>query len=193
MHASERSRAQAVEWCEALWGDRVGWAITALGREPYLKAGRLQHARFEQRHYRWPEDRERLLIELLPQAPRWDVYASPLLRSKPNRREADSEPLDGQHVWLDADEWDDQRERVLAALGAPVMRVASGGAPERLHLYVDLGELLPGRTVADMAKLLTEDCRTDTYGGSGKLLRLPGTLNHKPRLQGMDAGHVVIL
>jgi hypothetical protein len=40
----------------------------------------------------------------------------------------------GSHVWLDADEWDPEREALLAELDVPVHRVESGGVPGRWHL-----------------------------------------------------------
>jgi len=107
------AREQAERWCSALWGDRQGWALTAVGGSPQMSSGRFRHTRLDHLAYRWPDDRDRLLSELLPQADSCDVYVAPLLRSAPNRRNADSEPLDGQHAWLDADEWDEDRERVL--------------------------------------------------------------------------------
>ena len=187
------SRQQAERWCAELWGQREGYALTALGHGPMLRDAKYAHSRFETRAYAWPKDRNRLLSELLPLANVCDVYVAPLLRSAPNRREKDSEPLPSRHVWLDADEWDAEREQVLLALEAPVLRVVSGGKPGKMHLYVDVGELLPGQMITDMARTLSQDCRTDTHGGSNKVLRLPGTKNHKPTVVGLRAGDVVIL
>lgn len=186
-------RQQAERWCTEIWGDRQGWALTALGHGPTLRGDKYSHSSFETRPYAWPEDQNRLLSDLLPLADVCDVYVAPLLRSAPNRREKDSEPLLGRHVWLDADEWDNDREEVLLALEAPVIRVASGGRPGKMHLYVDVAELLPGRTITAMARTLSQDCRTDTFGGSNKVLRLPGTKNHKPTCKGLPACDVVIL
>lgn len=186
-------RQQAERWCTEIWGEREGYALTALGHGPTLLAGKYTHSRFEMRPYTWPEDRDRLLSELLPLANVCDVYVAPLLRSAPNRREKDSQALPGRHVWLDADEWDDAREEVLIALEAPVLRVVSGGKPGKMHLYVDVGELLSGQMITEMARTLSQDCRTDTHGGSNKVLRLPGTKNHKPTCHGLPAGDVVIL
>ena len=186
-------RQQADRWCTEIWGDRQGWALAVLGHGPTLRASKYAHSRFETRPYAWPKDRNRLLSELLPLANVCDVYVAPLLRSAPNRREKDSEPLPGRHVWLDADEWDAEREQVLLALEAPVLRVVSGGKPGKMHLYVDVGELLSGQMITEMARMLSRDCRTDTHGGSNKVLRLPGTKNHKPTCHGLPAGDVVIL
>jgi len=95
------AREQAERWCSALWGDREGWALTAVGRSPQMSSGRFRHTRLDHLPYWWPDDRDRLLSELLPLADSCDVYVAPLLRSAPNRRTADSEPLDGQYVWLE--------------------------------------------------------------------------------------------
>jgi len=60
------AREQAERWCSALWGDREGWALTAVGRSPHLRHGRFRHARLDHLPYRWPDDRDRLLSETLP-------------------------------------------------------------------------------------------------------------------------------
>jgi len=32
------AREQAERWCSALWGDREGWALTAVGRSPQMSS-----------------------------------------------------------------------------------------------------------------------------------------------------------
>lgn len=181
---------QAEFWCDSLWADRRGWAITAVGHEPYLtETGKLSHRRFEQRVFRWPTQKAELLESLLKLAATCDIYAAPLLRDKPNRRKADSAPIEGRFLWLDADEWDDDRQAELDRLEVPVLVVESG-SPGHLHLYPDAGEILPGATIARASQQLSAVCRTDTFGGAEKVMRLPGTLNHKPRVLGGEAGIV---
>lgn len=189
--ATEQLEAEL--WCASVWSDRTGWAIAAVGHDPYLVDSKLKHRRFQQFAFEWPADRDRMLGVLLPRASTCDTYVAPLLRDAPNRRAADSAPLPGRYAWLDADEWDEDRQRVLDGLHTRVLTVESGGGPGRLQLYVDLGRELPGHIVAGVSRELAQRCSTDTYGGDTKLLRLPGTLNHKPRLRGGEPGRVRVL
>src|SRR3954452_14828232 len=92
----EDRRRQARTWCERLWGDRAGWAITARGVAGYLDdAGRYKFGRRTERAYRWPDEHETLLDRLLDAGERDDDYAGVLLRSAGARREDGSEPLSG--------------------------------------------------------------------------------------------------
>ncbi len=184
-------RAAAERWCDRLWDARSGWAIAGFGVDAYLtNSGRYRFRYFRQLPFWWPSERSRLLDLLLSAATGADVYVAPLLRDAPSRRQAISRPLVGRFAWLDADDWDDQRHRELRICSAQLWTVASGGSPTSQHLYVDLEELLPGSQVARYSKRLARAFRTDTHGGDNKLLRLPGTLNHKPRLVGGQPGLV---
>lgn len=186
-------RQQAESWCRQIWGGRFGFAITALGLYPDVVNGRYRHRTFRHLPFEWPAQVEELLDALLPRSAHADVYVAPLLRDAPNRRQGHSQPLSGRHLWLDADGWDTEQEQLLAELGVPVVRVQSGGGPGRWHLYPDLGHELPGAGLAAAAKELAARCGADRHGGDNKLLRLPGTLNHKPRLVGLEPGAVRLL
>ena len=167
-----------------LWGDRAGWACTARGIDPFRDAkGGYKHREWKEVAYRWPEARGDLLRDLVSAASD-DAYVAPLLRDARTRRVAESSPLPGRYAWLDADHWDPEREHQLAATGARILQVDSGGGNGSRHIYVDLEALEPGLAVADYAKRLADALGTDTYGGDNKLLRLPGTFNHKPRVAG---------
>jgi len=184
-------RAAAELWCRLLWEGRPGWAVTAVGLDGYFTAvGRYGFRAFRQRSFRWPDEREDLLDRLLFAATEADVYVAPLLRDRPSRQHRRSRPLEGRHAWLDADDWDDDRQAELVTTGAKVWSVASGGGPGNRHLYVDLGELLPGAEVTRYSARLAQAFGTDTHGGDNKLLRLPGTYNHKPHLAGGQPAEV---
>ncbi len=74
------AREQAERWCSALWADREGWALTAVGHSPQMSSGRFRHACLDHLPYWWPDDRDRLLSELLPLADGCDVYVKVLRR-----------------------------------------------------------------------------------------------------------------
>lgn len=178
-------RSAAGLWCGRLWDGRPGWAITAVGRDPHLTAaGKYTFRAFRHRSFRWPHQRDQLLEGLLDAAPDADVYVAPLLRDRPGRSQTNSRALEGSYAWLDADDWDEDRQAELLSTGVQVWSVASGGHSGSRHLYVDLGELLPGAEVTRYSRRLARAFGTDTHGGDNKLLRLPGTFNQKPRSAG---------
>lgn len=113
-----------------------------------------------------------------------DVYCTVLLRDAPSRRYGDSQPLSGRTPWIDADNWSEAQHAQLLSWGCQVWRVASGGGPHRRHVYVDLAEDLPGTEIAQLSRRLSKAFGQDNYGGNNKLLRLPGTFNHKPVREG---------
>jgi len=116
-----------------------------------------------------------------------DVYATVLLRDRPNRRARDSRALSGSYAWLDADGWDADRHERLLGLGCPVL-VVDAGSPGHRHLYLDIGSRLSAGRVTDCSRRLQVMFRTDTHGGDNKLLRVPGTVNHRARLTGHGDG-----
>lgn len=185
-------RAAAELWCERLWGDRPGWAVACVGTGQYLTPTGMYRfsGGLRQRAFKWPDRRTDLLDELLERAGASDTFVAPLLRDAPSRRYAESRALEGSVAWLDADGWDEARHAELLSAGSQVWPVDSGGRPGHRHLYIDLGELLPASAVLRYSARLARAFRTDSAGGDNRLLRLPGTLNHKPRIVGGQPGLV---
>ncbi len=171
--STSRQRAQADLWFDRMWGDQQGFAQTAL-RDRRPGSGKP----FEARAYRWPAQRDELPEALLAAALSLDVYVGVLLRDRPSRKSSRSSPLPGRYAWVDADPWGPEQVQLAASLPAATLMVESG-APGHLHLYVDLGELRPGAEVAELSRQLTDRFGCDDFGGDNKLLRLPGTFNHK--------------
>lgn len=166
--------AQAELWFDRVWGERRGFAQTGLRWR--------SEGQFTAQAYAWPVQRAVLHEALMRAAPLADVYVGVLLRNRPHRRSSGG-PLPGRYAWVDADPWGHGQEQLAATLPAPWWAVESG-APGHRHLYVDLGELRPGLEVARLSKLLSHKLGGDDFGGDNKLLRLPGTLNHKYVSQG---------
>ncbi len=187
----EVCRACAIRWTDQLWGDRRGWAMGALGFDgtfvgrSYKYPGGLRHVA-----HRWPAEKDAFLDTMLLAAPTADVFICPLLRSGPSRRKETSKALQGRYAWADADQWDEARQAVLDVAGVNVLRVSSGGGTGGEHLYIDLAKDCEAEDIVAYNARLQIKLGTDGHGGDNKLLRLPGTFNHKPRAAGAVSGRV---
>jgi hypothetical protein len=179
--ATGRAAAAAL-WMARLWGDQDGHACLCLGLDGHLgQSGRYAFRRFTQGFHRWPADRHRLLAQATAAADQADVYVGVLLRSRPSRR-AGTARL-GRVAWADIDgAWTTQRAQALARLGGwPTWQVHSGSGR---HLYLPLENLEPPERLEGWNRRLAALLDADSGWSETKLLRLPGTYNHKPRAAG---------
>ncbi len=151
----------------------------------YKYTGGLRHVA-----HRWPAKKDAFLDKMLLAAPTADVFVCPLLRSGPSRRKATSSALPGRYAWADADRWDEARQAVLDKAGVTALRVHSGGGTGGEHLYIDLDEDFEADEIVAYNARLQIKLGTDGHGGDNKLLRLPGTFNHKTRAAGGVSGRV---
>jgi hypothetical protein len=176
------SPVAAAIWCARLWSDRAGWAPLYLGyggHYPKPGAG-YTFRRWEERWYRWPDERGRLLRLALTSAPEADIYAGCLLRTTRSRKAGTA--VGGTVAWADVDgRWTAQREVDLRRLdGLPVWQVASGH--QGRHVYVRLGvEPEAPERIEVWNRRIGALLEADAGWSETKVLRLPGTLNHKPR------------
>jgi len=179
--ATARAAAAAL-WMTRIWGDQHGYGCLCLGlgghRNP---GGSYGFDRFTQQFYRWPTDRQRLLEQAMAAATQADVYVGVLLWARPSRRAGTA--LGGRVAWADVDgPWTSQRAQALGRLqGRPVWQVASGSGR---HLYLPLDDLEPPERLEGWNRRLAALVDADAGWSQTKLLRLPGTLNHKPRADG---------
>ena len=92
-------------------------------------------------------------------------------------------PAAGPIAWADVDgPWTAQRAQALDRLGGwPTWQVHSGSGR---HLYLPLGELEPPARLEGWNRRLAALLQADSGWSETKLLRLPGTYNHKPRTAG---------
>jgi hypothetical protein len=174
--------AEAALWMARLWGDRDGHACLCLGVDGHLgPGGRYEFRRFTQCFHRWPEGRHRLLAQAMAAADQADVYVGVLLRSRPSRRAGTAQP--GRVAWADVDgAWTSQRAQALGRLGGwPTWQVQSGSGR---HLYLPLEELEPPERLEGWNRRLAALLDADSGWSQTKLLRLPGTYNHKPGAAG---------
>jgi hypothetical protein len=179
--ATGRAAAAAL-WMARLWGNRDGHACLCVGVDGHLgQRGRYEFRRFSQCFHRWPADRHRLLAQAMAAADQADVYVGVLLRSGPSRRAGSAQP--GRVAWADVDgPWTTQRAQALDRLGGwPTWQVQSGSGR---HLYLPLEDLEPPERLEGWNRRLAALLAADSSWSQTKLLRLPGTYNHKARAAG---------
>jgi hypothetical protein len=179
--ATGRAAAAAL-WMARLWGDRDGHACLCLGVDGHLgPGGGYEFRRFTQCFHRWPPGRHRLLAQAMAAADQADVYVGVLLRNGPSRRAGTAQP--GRVAWADVDgAWTSQRTAALGRLGGwPTWQVQSGSGR---HLYLPLEDLEAPERLEGWNRRLAALLDADSGWSQTKLLRLPGTYNHKPRNAG---------
>ena len=172
--------AAAAIWTARLWGDRGGWACLYLGHGGHYPKGSSGYTftRFKERWFRWPDERGRLLQVALTSGPEADVYVGCLLRATRSRKAGNALP--GLVAWADVDgPWTPQRQAALDRLsGFPVWQVASGN--QGRHIYVRLGvELESAARIEMWNRRIGALLDADAGWSETKVLRLPGTFNHK--------------
>jgi hypothetical protein len=174
--------AAAMLWMVRLWGGQTGHACLCTGLGGHQAAGgHYAFTRFRQRFHHWPAGRRALLAQAMAAAEDADVYVGVLLRARPSRRAGSA--LQGQVAWADVDgPWTTQRARALGRLAArPVWQVQSGGGR---HVYLPLDQPEPPERLEGWNRRLGALLQADAGWSQTKLLRLPGTYNHKPRATG---------
>lgn len=179
---SKSALEQARRWTETVWGERNGYFSFAFGvGGHYNSSGRYQFEKWVERDGgRWPDDRERFLIEAIDKSAECDVYVAPYLRSSPSRKKGSALP--SNIIFADVDEHRDENrgfERVLIGPGG--LLVDSGHGQ---HPYLRLpGELEPAE-LEQWNRRLARLLHADAGWAENKVLRLPGTWNHKDRARG---------
>jgi DNA-binding transcriptional ArsR family regulator len=174
-------RREAERWLDAVWSRRAGYFSFAFGVDGRFSAqGKYEFEHWHDRHGRWPDDRDRFLAEALERAGRDDVYVAPYLRSKPSRKKGTALPSD--LVYADVDELRDNLRGFERLLIGPGGFVVSSG--EGLHAYLRLPEPLEPAELEEWNRRLAARLCADAGWAENKVLRLPGTWNHKERARG---------
>ncbi len=180
---------QAAWWCARMWGRRTGRAVVGFGHGGHYPHRGLAYKfkRFEQRDFRWPADCQRLLDEALSAATRVDVYVSVLLHNTGTRGRETATAAAGPVAWADVDgDWTPQRQAALKALEVDAWQVESGTRGGR-HVYIPLGEAIDPARLEQVNRRLARALDADAGWSRTKVLRLPGSLNHKPRAAGGES------
>lgn len=163
----------ALSFLEALWAGAEGFAeIRAISREKKIERG----------FFRWPHERAGLVAFAAPLRQAFNIYFGACLRC--SKAGTADQVLRADGFWCDID-WKatpkDQAEKRLAESPVrPSAVIESGGG---LHLWWFLREPVMGE---DLRKLRTWNLRLAAWFDADKnacdparIMRLPGTLNHK--------------
>ncbi len=166
------------------WGSRVGIVSLEFGHGPHFdERGKYQHEKWEPYRVAWPTGRDRVLQLIAGHADRSDVYFAPLLRRDTSRRKDAGNALPGRYAWVDVDgEWAPQREatwqRVRVCAPGSILVGSGRGA----HVYVDLGGYVDIGELEAWNRRLRDAFSGDAKWAENTVLRPPGTLNHKTRV-----------
>ncbi|MBA3376656.1 MAG: hypothetical protein H0U00_12755, partial [Actinobacteria bacterium] len=190
LHADRGELEQAAAWVDALWGDREGHAHFCFGVGGYFNdAGKYQFERWHERSGRWPDDRERFLEEAMERAATDDVYVAPYLRSNASRKKGSALP--SRWLYADADEplGSILSPSGVALLGPGGLLVDSGRGR---HPYLHLPEELEPDVLERLNRHLARALGADAGWAENKVLRLPGTWNHKGRANAGGTSYPVV-
>jgi hypothetical protein len=169
---------QASRWVDRVWGDRRGYFFFAFGvGGRFDDRGKYMFEQWQERYGRWPDDRDRFLAEALERANRDDVYVAPYLRSNASRKKGNALPSDV--IYADVDRLDPSLNGFESALIGPGGMVVESGQEDHLHVYAGLPDDLEPAELERLNRHLAHRLRADAGWAENKVLRLPGTWNHK--------------
>ncbi|HEY9292917.1 MAG TPA: AAA family ATPase, partial [Microlunatus sp.] len=172
-------------YLDAVFGDRTGWAALAIGRNPYrTDGGAYRHRGWQELHYSWPEQRDDLAAMInIPDA---DAYGCPVLRHSPRRIEGNATlPT---VLWADLDH--PTIDQALLDKLEPL--IVNSGSDDHLHAYIRLEHPTDIGRWKQLQITLRDRLGGDDKIATNDLLRLPGTSNQKPTLDGLPAATVTI-
>src|SRR5262249_15119105 len=128
---------------------------------------------------------DRFLDEALEKSAECDIYVAPYLRSSPSRKRGTALP--GRWLYVDLDRTEGQITTTsgVLVLGPGGLLVGSGGGR---HVYPQLADELER-----LNRHLAHALDADSGWSETKVLRLPGTWNHKERARGGPSAPVELL
>ncbi len=186
MDVDAPAELQAAVWVDALWGEGRGHFHFAFGVGGHLTAaGKYAHERWQERFGRWPDDRDRFLADAMERSERDDVYVAPYLRSNASRRKGSA--LASSWLYGDLDDAANGQLRTPAGvllLGPGGLLINSGRGR---HVYVRLPEEREPDELERLNRHLAFALGADSGWAENKVLRLPGTWNHKGRAAGGES------
>ncbi len=173
-----------LQYFQACFANTEGWLIVAVGREPYLDGnGKYRHKHWTEHPARWPAQADQAVAAIARQAPTADVYACPYLMR--DRRRTLGNSVSRMLVHADVDGQLDPA--VVAELGG--FAIASG-TPGHAHIYIPLTYAVTQAQHQILCRALAKRVGGDTKYSDNDVLRPPGTLNHKPTVDGADPAPV---
>jgi putative DNA primase/helicase len=184
---------------DAVFGDQTGWVFIGVGAGQHLtESGKVAHEHWAERSFRWPAQADKIMDEISSaMADGADVYFTPSLSENPVREKAKNpkhgrKPRPVYTLWTDLDDnYNRVRLSQLRSHGGCWL-VASGSAPDRLHLYVPLVEPAAPAAAEDLLRRLAGYLGADPAPAwHGAYLCPVGTKNWKPTvLTGETPGEV---
>jgi hypothetical protein len=184
---------QAAAWVDAVWGERQGYFCWALGVSGHFNAnGKYDFDKWLPRDGgRWPDDRDRFLAEALELSAESDVYVAPYLRSNASRKKGSA--LASSWLYADLDQVPTGQLKTpggVLVLGPSGLLVGSG---QGRHVYPRLPDELEPAELEQLNRHLARALDADAGWAENKVLRLPGTWNHKERARGGRSAPVALL
>jgi hypothetical protein len=174
-------------WLETCFRDIEGWLCVAVGLKPHRDTnGKYKHQQWDEVAFRWPTESDNALAYIAKTAPLGDVYACPYLMKEPRRAKGNA----AQRVLIHADVDNELDEEKIAKLGGFIVR---SGSPGRGHVYIPLAwPVMPEQHEA-LCRGLAGSLGGDAKYSDNDLLRPPGTLNYKSKVDGGDPSSVTAL
>lgn len=129
---------------------------------------------WQEHFFQWPNDRATIINMCVASAPSHDVFYSPAL-FKTNESGTKDNVKSARVAWCD---FDGNVPEKLGDVPKPSIRVQSSNQGFE-HWYWILDEHEPPSTIEDINRRLVTALHADTVWDAGRLLRPPGTFNHK--------------
>lgn len=187
-------RYEMAHWfCERLWGEQEGLVAVMIGVNGYLQGRQYKFTSIRWRFLPWPTVRDKIPSKIVRLGERHDVYVGVLLRRKKDNLEHNAMP--GRFCWADLDgPLVDDRRSVFDTLMADsesfsVMSGTRGGR----HVYVALADSPEPQTLKSYNHRLARGLGADSGHALNKVLRVPGTFNHKTTARNPSADPVAVL
>ena len=157
---------------DEILGTEKGWVSTAFKRGERV---------WKENVFEWPAQKSKLLKWAEAHSPKGDVFICPAVRMYKRRQKGDGKGL----LWLWADvDFEKIPTRQHEGINKRISRlgtvVVSSGTGDNRHVYVRLDHEV---TAAEHERLntgLRDYLKADNKQADNSLLRLPGTVNHKP-------------
>lgn len=182
--ASSSDTRRYVETC---FGDAEGWLCVAVGQNPYRDAnGKYKHHKWSEVVFGWPADADNALTYIEQTAALGDVYACPYPMKEPRRVKGGA----GQRVLIHADVDGALDEKKAAEVGGFVV---PSGTPGHGHVYVPLAWPVTPEQHEALCRGLAATLGGDAKYSDNDLLRPPGTLNYKSKVDGGDPNPVTVM
>ena len=167
-------------YLDAVYLDMTGVAHIALGGGPYLNdKGKYCFKDWTEHQFKWPDEADLVVREILRAAPLSDVYLSPYLTLGDKRHKSSAVARRLVHTDVDSGVLDPEKVRQLGGFA-----VASG-SPGNGHAYLHLttSVTVPQHTALCRA-LGAHLGAVDSKIVTSDVLRPVGSYNHKPVLSG---------